>query len=67
MLTHDKSRVGRVERKTVDRISTLSELKVDRLFSRHAPCRDLDWVERVVRRIQADHEFHRKRLGAFWT
>ena len=64
VLTHDRSRVGRVERPTVDQIRTLEELNVDRLFSRRAPRRDRDWVGRVVQSIHRDHEFHRKRSNS---
>ena len=61
VLTHDRSRVGRVERKTVDRIETLSELHVDGLFSRRSQRLERDWVEKVVGFIGRDHEFHSKR------
>ena len=61
ILTHDRSAVGRVERQTVDYIGTLAEVTVDRLFSRHAPRLDRVSTVNVVRRIQGDHEFHRKR------
>ena len=61
ILTHDRSAVGRVERQTVDYIGTLAEVTVDRVFSRHAPRLDRASTVNVVRRIQGDHEFHRKR------
>ena len=63
ILTHDKSRVGRVERRTVDHIGSLAELNVDRLFSRQGARLDRELAVTVVRRIQEDHEFHRKRSG----
>ena len=52
VLTHDRSRVGRVE--------MVSELDVDMLFSRRSPLQKRDWVERVVGHIGRDHEFHRQ-------
>ena len=61
VLTHDKSEVGRVERQTVDYIGTLTEVTVDCLFSQRAPRLDRASAVSVVRRIQGDHEFHRKR------
>ena len=61
VLTHDRSAVGRVERKTVDYVGTLAEVTVDGLFSRRAPRLDHASAVNVVRRIQGDHEFHRKR------
>ena len=61
VLTHDKSAVGRVERQTVDYIGTLAEVTVDGLFSRRAPRLDRASAVNVVRRIQGDHEFQRKR------
>ena len=63
ILTHDKSEVGRVERQTVDHIGILEELSLDMLFSRRAPRLDRKSAMNVVRRIQGDHEFHRKRSG----
>ena len=65
VLTHDRSRVGRVERQTVDHICTLAELKVDRLFSRRVPRLDPESAASVIQRIRRDHEFHRKRSGRF--
>ena len=64
VLTHDKSEVGRVEGQTVDHIGTLDELNVDRLFSRRAPRLERGSAVNVVQRIQADHEFHRKRSSS---
>ena len=61
VLTHDRSRVGRVERMTVDQVRTLAALDVDRLFSLRSPRLDPESAEKVVRRIRGDHEFHAKR------
>ena len=61
VLTHDRSRVGRVERQTVDHVWTLAELNVDRVFSRRSPRLDHESATKVVQRIRGDHEFHRKR------
>ena len=61
ILTHDKSRVGRVRGKTVDYVGTLDDLDVDRLFPRRTPRLDPEAAMSVVQRIQGDHEYHRKR------
>ncbi len=61
ILTHDKSRVGRVSGRTVDYVGTLDDLNVDRLFPRRDTRLDRDATTSVVRRIQGDHEFHAKR------
>ena len=61
ILTHDKSRVGRVERKTVDYVGTLADLNVDRLYSRQSSRLSRDSATKVVSRIQGDHDYHRKR------
>ena len=63
VLTHDRSEVGRVEGQTVDHIGTLEELNVERLFSRRAPRLERASTEKVVQRIQRDHDFHSKRSG----
>lgn len=63
VLTHDKSRVGRVSGRTVDYVGTLDDLNVDRLFPRRDPRLDRDATKSVVQRIQGDHEYHRKRTN----
>ena len=61
ILTHDKSQVGRVERKTVDHIGTLADLDIETLFSRRAPQLSHKSALNVIQRIQGDHQYHSKR------
>ena len=60
ILTHDKSRIGRVEQNTVNHIGVLTDLSVDKLFPRSAPL-DRAATDSIVTQIQRDHQFHKKR------
>ena len=61
IMAHDKSRIGRVERQTVDHIGVLAGLNIESLFTRSSTRLDRVAADKVAQRIQRDHDFHKKR------
>ena len=60
ILAHDKSDIHQVRDQTVDEITTLRRLKIEKLFSGSDPI-GAEAVASVIQHIQRDHEFHKRR------
>lgn len=64
VLSHESSGLGNLKNITVDAVATIDSFDLERLFARSSIRLDTHAVDRILKAIQKDHEFHaRSRAG----